>query len=61
MTTKLMGNSETLALHFVLETKSYVVGKSGEKNEKQLCWPIVLTWSNACVHAHTSGILQVWF
>jgi len=69
LTTKLMGNSGALALHFVLETKSRVVRKSG-KNMKKLCWPKVLTWLNTCTHIlciyvyvhtctqHTSGILQ---
>ena len=49
LTTKRTENSGTLVLHFVLETKSHVVRKSG-KNMKKLCWPQVLTWLNTCTH-----------
>lgn len=35
LTARLMENSETLVLHFVLEKKSQVVGKSGTNMKKK--------------------------
>ena len=64
LTTKLMENSETLVLHFVLETKSHVVRKSG-KNMKKLCWPKILTWLNTrtcilCIYVYVHTCTQAY-